>query len=748
MRVFYLNSMTRSRIARERRALFSAGLLFVCVLCFGMVSGAQAADEDPPAPAVDTPLNAQTNLPAPAMDAPQEAVKEEQPIDYTADKISYDQKKNILHGEGHVLIGFKNMSLKADRVIGYLETSDVYADGNVVLSIGNQVFTGEKVHFNFKTRLGDFINGTGYSDPWYGKGKMIRKTGSNEFQITEGYITSCYNENPHYKIKAKKIFIYPRERVIAKDVVFNVGGYDVFWSPIFTRSLKDEREHFTFIPGYNKRFGAFIRAAYNFWFDPYLDGSVHADYYAKRGPATGVDFNYRMDWKDKKDKDAPSLPMGGMFKSYILKDKNYQPVQGTGPGGKKTRYRISLKHDQQLFPDTRLLSEVHALSDPDIIDDFFRDEFEQNVQPQSFLDISKNTENYRLALFARKRINSMFNVLERLPEVQFQTRTLPMGKTGFYYTTTNSMGYLRQKLTSGNDYDSLRADTNHEFHYPFKAWRWLNLDPRVGFEDTFYTKGVNRNGIFRNLVFTGIDIFTKLHKLYPKVESDFWDLHQVRHVVEPRITFTFVPVPSYKPSELLQFDEIDTRTKQDNFRLGLRQLLQTRRMEETINVIDADIATYYYPNSRVPFLDRLGKEHKFSYIYLESRFRPLSWVAIDLKGGYDQYNKEINQLLLDLAFIHGDDWNISFRQRQVQGESNLTACEVVYRLNQDWIAKGFWRYDFKMNRLEAQEYTLLRDLHCWEVAFTFRQRQLRNDMSMFVVFRMKDYPQMPIKFGN
>ncbi len=700
--------------------------LLAGLIAFTWLSSWGLAAEDLPAPAGDSLLTG----------------KKEEPIDYTGDKISYDQAHNILRGEGHVLITHKNMTLKADRVIAYLETSDIYADGNVVMAIGNQVFTGEKVHFNFKTRLGDFINGTGFVDPWYGKGKMIRKSGPNEYQITEGYITSCDYEDPHYKIKAKKIYVYPKERIIARNVTFNLGHLPVFWSPLFTRSLKDQRQRFSFIPGYNRRFGAFLRSGYNFWLDPYLNGTAHADYYSKRGFGTGVSFEYQL------GPTATSMPMSGEFKSYDINDKDFQPVLTAPSAVHNHRYGISLKHQQQILPDTRLLAEFHDLSDPDIVNDYFRNEFEEDVQPQTFVDLTKNTENYRLSLYLRKRINNIFDVVERLPELQFQTRDIPMGNTGFYYTNTEDLGYLRHLPLDKPDYESLRLDTFHQFSYPFKVFRFLNLVPRASFRETFYGKGVEKNQIFRSLFSTGVDAFTKIYKGYNDVHSSFWQIDQLRHVIEPKVSYTFTPIPSTRAVQILQFDNIDALDRENFFQFNLRQLLQTRREENAVSIVDADVFINFFPDPKVLTTDRFGNTHRFSDIFLESRFKPLDWVAFNVRGGYDEFNREISQVLLDMAFIHGDDWNVSLRQRMQKGENNLTALEILYRFSEDWVGKAFWRYDFHFSRLEMQEYSLLRDLHCWEVALTFRQRQLRNDYSLFVIFRLKDYPNVPIKFGN
>ena len=56
-----------------------------------------------------------------------------------------------------------------------------------------------------------------------------------------------------------------------------------------------------------------------------------------------------------------------------------------------------------------------------------------------------------------------------------------------------------------------------------------------------------------------------------------------------------------------------------------------------------------------------------------------------------------------------------------------------------------------MNRgyIDEQEYTLCRDLHCWDVEFTFDLRPYENggtisDQIFWVALRLKAFPKMPL----
>ncbi|MFC2149483.1 LPS-assembly protein LptD [Candidatus Auribacterota bacterium] len=687
-------------------------------------------------------------------------VEGEEPIDYTADKITYVQEKKIVKGEGNVIITYKGMSLRADRMIVHLETQDIYADGNVVFNHKSSVFTGEKVHFNYRTMMGDFLNGSGFVDPWYGKGETISKTGENEFQVSEGFITTCDYQDPHYRLGGKKIYIYPGDRIIARDVVVFVGNTPVLWAPFYNRSLRDERERLSIVPGYNKRFGGFVRTGINFWIDPYLTGTIRNDYYTKRGYGFGVDGQYRLPFK---------IENFGDIKTYFIRDGDYHPTDPYNRDFGKNRWRVAVNHEMQVFPDTRAVGQLRLQSDPDIINDFFRDEFEREIQPENYIDITKSTQNYSLTLFARKRMNDIFTELERLPDLRFILTKQNLFNTGIYYTTEDRMSYLNYVPDHGDNYDAFRMDSYHQLSYPFKFLRFLNLEPFVSYRGTYYNKGVNDKNLLRSIFGTGLDALTKIHKTFPHVQNEFWQINQLRHVIESRITYTYRHDPTEEPVDLYQFDDIDAIDRRDDIRFSLRNLLQTKRKNETVNLIDFEIYTFFHPEKRTPAIHRIDydeySENYFSDIFYFLRLRPLDWIAVDCRVSQDPYEQRFDSVDTDAQILYGDNLNVSFRHRfvrtyddevtvfqddQVRDSDlhNLVGGEIIYRFNSNWVFKIFVRYDFGLNKLETQEYSVFRDLHCWQVALTFRQRPLRDDLSAFIVMRLKAYPEVPIKIGN
>ena len=60
----------------------------------------------------------------------------------------------------------------------------------------------------------------------------------------------------------------------------------------------------------------------------------------------------------------------------------------------------------------------------------------------------------------------------------------------------------------------------------------------------------------------------------------------------------------------------------------------------------------------------------------------------------------------------------------------------------EWKVKIYERVDFSNGKWEEQEYTVFKDLHCWEAEVTFNIRD--GDYTTWLVFRLKAFPKIPI----
>ncbi len=675
----------------------------------------------------------------------------ETPVRCQGDRVEYLRDKQVIQADGNVVLSQTGTELRCDKAIVFVSTGEAFAEGKVVLTEKNHTFTADNMHYNFKTGLGDVVQTHFVGDAGFAQGESGTKVSSQEFILQNAYITTCDLQDPHYKIFGRELRIYPGDRVVIRRPTVYIHNVPVAWFPRYTYPLNDERTRFSIAPGYRSDFGFFTYSAYNFYQSENIKGTLRLDYREKRGIGTGADVEYQYENESF-----------GKILTYVIDDREYKPT-GADEGSEEedTRYRVTWEHQQQISYDTRLISEFNVQSDKDIIRDFFRSEFRDENQRENFIDITKSAPDYQMTLFLSTQVDDVFNVLERLPEFRLSTRKMRIQDTPIFYTSTHSLSYLNfdfgedRPVVDGeevDDFDSFRMDNFHEFSYPKKYLGWLSFEPRLGFRTTAYSDDVDGDSQLRGVYNAGFDTFTKISRTWDDVENEFWDVHKLRHVIEPAIQYTIVGHPSVNPDDLLKFDGIDSIDRDNRFRLSLRNKLQTQRSKyktdrnmQTVDLVDVELFTFLFPQH-----SEMELEQAFSDIFVDFETRPIDWLKfdIDMRIDTEETSNGIEEINTDLVYYYDDALALVFGQRFRKESSNLFVFEVDYQMNPDWQLKVFQRVEAESGDLQDSEFALLRDLHDWKAVMSYRHREFRNEDTFFVLFYLKDFPDLPLKIGN
>jgi len=105
-------------------------------------------------------------------------------IEATSDRMEYDKKTGVFDAQGHAVIRKGTDELVADRVKGSMESGDVDAVGNVVLRRASGTWKGDRLHYNFKTRVGDCDRFTLDLTPYQIHCDQCKKVGTNYYEAT------------------------------------------------------------------------------------------------------------------------------------------------------------------------------------------------------------------------------------------------------------------------------------------------------------------------------------------------------------------------------------------------------------------------------------------------------------------------------------------------------------------------------------------------------------------------------------
>ena len=140
-----------------------------------------------------------------------------------------EQGKRIVTHTGNVDVRYGIYRLQADKVVIYEAENRMVAEGSVVFDQGeDQRITGAKGAWNYKTKLGKFVNSTGFTNQTndgtviYFTADKVERVSLNEVVITNGKFTACEEAVPKWSFTASEARIRPNDRVKLKNAKFKV----------------------------------------------------------------------------------------------------------------------------------------------------------------------------------------------------------------------------------------------------------------------------------------------------------------------------------------------------------------------------------------------------------------------------------------------------------------------------------------------------------------------------------------------
>jgi len=674
-----------------------------------------------------------------------------EPIVVNGDKVEYFQERKEVVGTGNISIIYRDVVLTCDKVKVYLDTHEAIAEGNVKVTQKGAYFTGERMNYNFDTKKGTVLSGYLNAKPFYGKSDEVDKiAGKDQFNLKRGYVTTCDLEKPHYRLQARQVRVYLDDKVVAKHILLFIGNTPVLYWPYYVQPLKERKSNWTVIPGRRKEWGYYVLTSYRYHITDKFWGDLLLDYRARRSMGLAAGANEYYDLGE----------MGnGSAKVYYAKEGGTNDDDDMHFGQIERRYRYQVRHywDMGGDTDTKAILEFNKLSDPEIIKDYFYNEYtELGNNPDTYLTFITTKPAFTSELLFRKRFNKFQTVVERLPNYNMNiNNTRLFEKIPLYYTGRASAAYLMRRLqatgTPQKPIDMIRIDTNNQLSYSMTLLRTLNITPYVGTEDTYYSRtlGGETNRI-RTVFNAGIGSSVKFYRLFD-VDTNFLglDIHKLRHVVTPTANYAYTNEPAIGPQKLNQFDEIDAIDKQNHVTLGFENRLQTKRQSGG-QLKSVDLATLLISSDYTFTLKKGNRaiyKQKFQNLDFMLELIPYPWLYSVSQMSFNTKTLAVTTASVDVVGSMGRDWSLCGRYDYVKeptGISNLLTADAMYKLNDKWSFRAYERFNFFKSSFLEQEYTVYRDLHCFILEMTCNLRPRSDDYGIWLVFRLKAFPETPI----
>ena len=677
-------------------------------------------------------------------------------------QVEFDMASSTAHYTKGIFVRNGDTILTADSASISMQTGEAVADGHVRIEQGDQLWVGEHIRYNFKTRQMQSEQFRTGKSPVFAAGEGLTgdATTNQTYTARHVFVTTDDVADPAIRVRASRVKIVPGKYIEMWNAVLFLGDVPSFYFPYYRRNLGEHANNLNLAGGYRTAYGAFLLTGYSWYLNDEADGKFHLDYRSKRGVGLGPDLNLHLGrWGEASIKyyylrdDAPNTGTNGL--------PDFGPVH-------ENRQRFYLGYQATPYTNLNVKAFANYQSDAYVLHDFFEGDYHANPQPNTFLEVNKYWDNWSLDAESTPRLNNFFDQVERLPDVRLTGFRQQVFDTPLYYDSESSAGYYRKFFADTNGpipaaYSATRADTYHQLLLPETFFGWLNVTPRAGgrftYYDAFAGPGGPDNETYRKVFNTGVDVSFKPSQLWAGATNSWLAVDGLRHIIEPSVNYVYVPDPSATPSQLPQFDSelpslqilpiefpdynnIDSIDSQNVLRFGLRNTLQTRRAGQIENLLDWNLLLDWR-------LDPNPGQQTFNDLYSAITFHPRTWIALDSQLRYDINGHNLNMAFHQLTLTPNNRWSWGIghwylRNGFIDGGSDFYTSTLFYRLNDNWGVRATHNFDARSGHLQEQFYSIYRDLRSWTGALTFRVTDNQNgekDYTVAFTFSLKARPR-------
>jgi len=603
---------------------------------------------------------------------------------------------NTWTGNGNVEFHYRDYVLHADRVTYDRSTSEVLAEGHVQVAGGpNDVLINADhgdMWLNLHTGRFYQVNGSqgvrtsgrnvvySTANPFLFSGRVLIQTGEGNYRIVDGTMTNCRLPKPDWQLLSRSIELTDGQ-ASTHNSIFEFLGIPLFYLPYLRHPAEETgRESGLLIPVLsNSSIKGFIVGEQIYWaIDRSMDMVVGAEYYSKRGWAPNGDFRYKgpgqdhltARWNALFDRGV-ELPVGttteavganAPVKAAVHSGGEAQPPATPIPAMELVNQGgvdVVALGRKDLSPETRVAGVVEFLSSY-VYRLVFNDNYSQAVSSEVASDVSlTNAHNGfipsasldRFQTFAGSTNGDEARIIH-LPNLRYDVLDRPLGASTLYWGGESSLDYISRSEPHFHARNIGRVDLYPHLSLPLAAGGW-SVTPELAMRDTFYTgsqqpdlteaqggtPSISHESLNRADVEARVDIRP------PAIERDFsvgggkWDL---RHVIEPELTYRYVAGIGARERNVLLVDTNDIATDTNEAAFSLMQRFYVR----------PKVARPCAPEDREPSGECPAKPREWASWQIAQKF----YIDPDFDGALIPNRRNVFDSTLDLtgvAFLTG-----------------------------------------------------------------------------------------------
>jgi len=593
-------------------------------------------------------------------------------INVTADKLSTGDGSNQIEATGNVEVKREGMTLKADEVRVNRETQDIEAKGKVSVDDPEwKVKSADSLQMNMEKEIGEIQDSDLFLEEGHisMQGRRFQKLGGQTYHVDDGFFTTCLCESgaPSWKFYAEQMDLSLDGVGTIKNGYFYIWDVPVMYLPYGFFPLRTERQTGFLFP----QFGQSTKEGFRFLQPFFWAISKSTDATVKLDIETRARAGFIGEFRTIFDRDSDFRIESSYFNESWRKNAQDAVVDKTiaDPTIPKDRWSLIGTHRYSLSSDWLTYSDFAVYRD-DLFTRELVDRFDLPGSQESDIQRSRFGES-RFGLFRnwgdtfvkgemkfyQDFIQPDSTTLQRTPQVSFWgSRFLPNFPLEFRWRT-EGVNYIRREGGDG-----LRLDLRPEAVLPFqlasRLFGSLSMAPRETVYHLYTPVKSSDHNLSRELIELRANVSTGISRVFA---FNGLGLSQVKHVLEPEISYLFVP--GVNQSRIPIMDDVDRINRRNvlTFALsnrfwgknasGLAPPVDDSSVELLSSGVVGDIRQM--ASLRLAMNYNIDKERKggdsLSDIDLNLHLIPVPYLDIRFDGGIDPGAWQVSQARLTLG---------------------------------------------------------------------------------------------------
>ena len=702
------------------------------------------------------------------------------PWHIVADEIHYDDHANQYIAKGNVTITKQDKNLSADYVRFDQKNMKAFANGHVIMIVGQDILTGSRMEMDLNTETGTVYNGTIFlqENHFYIKGDKLKKVGKDSYTADKASITTCDGDRPAWKITGRNLKITIEGYGFVKHAALWAKKIPVLYTPFLFFPAKLKRQSGLLPPqfGYLDRKGTeYIQPVY--WaINRSSDATFYVDYMSHRGEKLGLEYRYVLDESSKgtlmydflNDEKVDDGSLGSSEKWGYEDDNFLRP--------NSSRYWFRMKQDQALPFDFSARLDIDIVSDQDYLLEFkdgltgfkktdsyflktFGRDLDDNNDPvrTNSLNLNRiwpayslNTELLWYDNVISRRWEKTDTTLQKLPFIEFDGAKQRIFSSSFYFDLDSEYTYFyREDGARGH-----RMDAHPRFYLPYIYKNYFSVEPSLGVRETVWYldkdeySPSDKKRLNRQIYDTKVDVFSEIYNIF---DLNGKSIDKIQHKIRPQITWDYIPekdqdkYPLFDDSDEIEkqnqdeyslFYGIDRIEKQNRITYSITNTFTSRskdnREKKEAHILDnpkghgnVNPSGYIYNQFCRLKLEQsydINKEKEddpepLSPIYAELEIIPGKYFSIDADAQWSHYDNEFRSRNVELNLWDNRGDKLFLEYRYTIHSSESIYTDLLLKLSDRLTANAEYERDIFNGQVIKYGLGFLYETQCWSLEF-------------------------------